>query len=57
MFLTSYVHLQEDYTRTVHASLYGMFSMRLCNLSTILEDCLHKRMGNIPYKATCTVRV
>jgi len=29
MFRTSYVHNQEDYI--VHAALYGMFSMQLCN--------------------------
>jgi len=29
MFRTSYAYLQENHT--VHAALYGMFSMRLCN--------------------------
>jgi len=38
MFRTSYVHHQEDYT--VHAALYGMFSMRLCKWSTSLKDVL-----------------
>jgi hypothetical protein len=38
MFRTSYSHNQEDYT--VHAVLYGMFSMRLCKHSTRLKDVL-----------------
>ena len=45
MFRTTYVHLQEDCI--VHATLYDMFSMRLCKHSTRLKDVLD----------TCTMHV
>ena len=38
MFPTSYAHLQKDYI--VDATLYGMFSMRLCRQATRLKDML-----------------
>jgi len=38
MFRKSYVHLQEDYI--VHATLYAMFSTRLCKQSSRLKDVL-----------------
>jgi hypothetical protein len=39
MFLSSYVHHQEDYI--VHAALYGVFFMRLCKQPIRLKDVLH----------------
>jgi len=48
MFRTSYVHHQEDYT--VHAALYGMFSIHLCKQPSGLKDVPR----SIPYKAACT---
>jgi len=51
MFRTSYV---------VHAALCGIFPMHLCKqsirLKDVLDDYLHKRMENIPYKAACTIQ-
>jgi hypothetical protein len=38
MFRPSYVHRQED--SVVHAALYDMFFMHLCNQSSRLEDVL-----------------
>jgi len=38
MFRTSYFYHQEDYI--VHAALYVMFLMQLCNQSSRLEDVL-----------------
>jgi len=38
MFPTSYVHHQEDYT--VHAALYGTYSMCLCKQSSRFFDVL-----------------
>jgi predicted nucleic acid-binding Zn finger protein len=59
MFRTSYVHHQEDYI--LHAAYMVCFPY-ICTSSQAgwsmcfllkLVDCLHKRMENIPYKATC----
>jgi hypothetical protein len=41
MFRTSYVHNQEDCVYILHAALYGMFSMHLCEQSPRLKYGQH----------------
>jgi hypothetical protein len=59
MFRTSYVHLQKDYI--VHAALYVLFSMHLCEQFSMLKDVLDiplrisdYRVQGIEYKVSST---
>ena len=45
MFRTSYIHHKEGYI--VHAVLYGMFSISLCQQSPILKDVLSTQPGRL----------